>query len=124
MTLKFTVSILLCTAFLLQPLSKLLILVDYEINKAAITQIFCVNKNKPKMNCNGKCHLKKQLEKEDKKQESAPFSSKEKSEIQFFSAPAICELKANSEDIVPNFTYIFPDFESPSASIFHPPSRF
>lgn len=37
----------------------------YELNKKAITEQFCINKNKPQLHCNGKCHLKKQLQKAD-----------------------------------------------------------
>lgn len=33
----------------------------YEANKTYFTQNFCVNKAKPKLNCNGKCHLFKTL---------------------------------------------------------------
>jgi hypothetical protein len=42
---------------------------SYEINKAYIIENFCVNKDKPMMNCDGKCFLadkiKAQKEKED-----------------------------------------------------------
>lgn len=74
------------------------------------------------MHCNGKCHLKKQLEKDDKKEQSIPVSIKEKSEIQFHSIPSVCGLNITSSDIVPHFTYfvLYPD--TPPNSIFHPPS--
>lgn len=36
-------------------------IVHYQWNKKEITAKFCINKNKPKVHCNGKCHLKKQL---------------------------------------------------------------
>ncbi len=35
----------------------------YRLNTAAITQEYCVNKNKPQMHCNGQCHLAKELKK-------------------------------------------------------------
>lgn len=38
-------------------------LVDYALNKEYIAKNLCENRNKPKMNCNGKCHLMKQLKK-------------------------------------------------------------
>jgi hypothetical protein len=38
-------------------------LVDYALNKEYISKNLCENRNKPKMNCNGKCHLMKQLKK-------------------------------------------------------------
>ena len=39
--------------------------VDYAINKEYIAKNLCENRNKPKLNCNGKCHLMKQLKKAD-----------------------------------------------------------
>ena len=33
----------------------------YELYKAEITELFCVNKDKPEMHCNGKCHVSKEL---------------------------------------------------------------
>jgi hypothetical protein len=119
--LKVLISIFLCAAFLLQPLSKLSLLVNYELNKATITKNFCVNKSKPMLHCNGKCHLKKQLEKEDKKEET-PTSSKEKSEIQFYSAPASTAFIAVSSTISHNTIYIVTYPDAPRYAIFHPPA--
>lgn len=119
--LKSIISILLCTVFLLQPVSKLLIVIDYELNKVSITQNFCENKSKPKMHCNGKCHLKKQLDKEDKKEQSLPDPSKEKSEVQFHSTVVISELVVTSIEITPHFTYSFSYPDAPAFAIFHPP---
>jgi hypothetical protein len=45
---------------LLKPLFPL---VDYALNKEYIAKNLCENRNKPKLNCNGKCHLMKQLKK-------------------------------------------------------------
>lgn len=33
----------------------------YEVNTEEITNLFCENTDFPELNCNGKCHLKKQL---------------------------------------------------------------
>jgi hypothetical protein len=35
---------------------------DYLLNQSEITELFCINKDKPEMQCNGKCHLKKQFD--------------------------------------------------------------
>lgn len=48
--------------------------IEYEINKKYIIENLCQNQDKPWMNCQGKCHLKKQIkkaQKEEKKQK--PF---------------------------------------------------
>lgn len=73
------------------------------------------------MHCNGKCHLKKQLDKEDKKQQSLPGSSKEKSEVQFFSDATFPELAIANSEVIPHFNYCFYYPDAPAFSIFHPP---
>ena len=52
---------LLTTLLLLQTLEPELLIVNYELNQAQITARFCVNKARPQLRCNGKCHLAKQL---------------------------------------------------------------
>ena len=32
------------------------------MNQAEITELFCINKEKPRLKCNGKCHLKSTME--------------------------------------------------------------
>ena len=34
----------------------------YQWNKAEITELFCINKNKPRLKCDGKCHLQTTLQ--------------------------------------------------------------
>jgi hypothetical protein len=34
----------------------------YQWNKAEITELFCVNKDKPRLKCDGKCHLQTTLQ--------------------------------------------------------------
>jgi hypothetical protein len=46
-----------------------LVTIDYFINYNYIAKNLCENKDKPKLKCNGKCHLKKELKKvEESKQ--------------------------------------------------------
>lgn len=37
---------------------------DYLINYDYISKVLCINKDKPKLNCNGKCYLMRQLKKQ------------------------------------------------------------
>lgn len=37
--------------------------IDYVVNYHYISTVLCENKDKPKLNCCGKCHLKKELAK-------------------------------------------------------------
>ena len=104
-----------------QLLSALIIIVNYEIHKDYITQNFCENKNKPQMHCNGKCHLKKQLQKQEKNENAPVNPIKAKTEMQLF-----CQ-KMNFSFITPvkeKHTYSFylqKKITPPLSSIFHPP---
>ncbi len=41
--------------------------VEYAVNYDYISKVLCVNKDKPNLQCNGKCHLMKQLRKQQDK---------------------------------------------------------
>lgn len=60
---------------------------DYVVNYEYISKELCVNKAKPKMKCNGKCHLMKELAKASENE--TPISSNKKTashelEVLFF----------------------------------------
>ena len=108
--------------FFIQSASKLLIIANYEVNKAYITKNLCENKAKPMMHCNGKCHLKKQLQKEDKKENSASNSLKEKLEVQFFSeSKSDQHIITTTEKHKLNSNYLFSNYSKHLLAVFHPP---
>jgi hypothetical protein len=74
------IAFIVISAFVMQALGKFIIYTDYIINKEYIANNLCVNKSKPILKCNGKCHLAKQLKKQDQK-ENKSSSSKEKIEV-------------------------------------------
>ena len=43
---------------------------SYELNKAFIIENFCVNKDKPMMNCDGKCYLADKMRAQKEKQDT------------------------------------------------------
>ncbi|WP_316841899.1 hypothetical protein [Pedobacter gandavensis] len=68
---RFTAVILLITLLLAQ-FSKVFVYAGFELNQQYIASVLCENKDKPEMNCNGKCYLMKKLqqaEDKEKKQE-------------------------------------------------------
>lgn len=120
--LRSFIAILLASVFLMQTVSKLFVVANYELNKAYISKNLCENKNKPSLHCNGKCHLKKELQKEDKKENQNPNNLKEKIEIQFFKETNSLFtpfLFRPSEKI--NSIYILGNYNQHLLSIFHPP---
>jgi hypothetical protein len=117
------ISILLLSGFLFQGFSKVLILADYEWNKEYISKTLCENKNKPQSHCNGKCHLKKQLAKEEKRENAPANNLKEKSEIQLFSQKA--ETVFPGRYVTGNLSFApfqLMETASPSFAVFHPPA--
>jgi hypothetical protein len=55
---------------LLSPiLLRLGLLGHYQLNKAKITRLHCINRDKPAMHCEGKCYLQEQLEKAQREQQ-------------------------------------------------------
>lgn len=121
--LKPFIAILLVSAFMLQSASKLLLIVNYQVNKETITKLFCENKAKPILKCNGRCHLKKQLEKEEKKENAPSNNIKNKIEIQLFSEnKSFAFLNNMRNKDQHHFIYLFSLSDSHLSSVFHPPS--
>jgi len=116
-------SILLLAIMLTQTLGKGLVWLNHQINKEYISQNLC---EKKKANCEGKCHLKKQL---DKTESDADLSDFLKLKIEVY-IPAsvsiqfpVCKvfIREVNSDLPP-----YSDrFSSESIrAIFHPPTSF
>jgi|GEM_PF-729587 len=63
---------------LLQSFSQELLVVNYQVNKTRITRLFCVNKARPRLHCNGKCYLAQQLRKATGGHDKAPAAARAK----------------------------------------------
>jgi len=59
--LKVYLSYILFLALALRPVYNMGYLAYFELNIDYIVETYCVNKQKPQLACNGKCHLAKQL---------------------------------------------------------------
>ena len=106
-------------------LKPVLPVLEYIVNYDYIVKELCVNKAKPEMHCNGKCHLMQELAKaaEQQKQDSNRKSLQHDAEILFyeafsdfcFSQPVI--IPAVENETVYNNLYS----HSNTVSFFHPP---
>lgn len=76
-TVKIAGVYALLTALMIQWFSAFVILLNYELNTVAITEAFCENKDEPQLECNGKCHLAKEIKKEEKKKSELPVNINE-----------------------------------------------
>ncbi len=55
-------SLILMSIFLFVVSQQAIVIMNFKLNQKAITEQFCINKAKPELQCNGKCHLTKELQ--------------------------------------------------------------
>jgi len=67
------------TLYILRPVIPF---VEYAVNKDYIVKNLCINRDKPKSCCEGKCHLKKELSKSDTSSETTTKDSTKKPQQQ------------------------------------------
>lgn len=60
-------SVLVCCAlaFFLHHWSASIIQLDFQIHRETVVSLFCVNKESPELQCEGQCHLDKQLKSDE-----------------------------------------------------------
>jgi hypothetical protein len=120
--LKYTLVILLFTALIAQTFSRSLAMADYMVNLEAYKKS-CINKAKPKLNCNGKCQmLKKMKTQQGETETNAPAPKFNQIEVVLSSKSFFPSLNIiSTHDITTFYTYN-DDFSSNYlGSIFHPP---
>ncbi|AWH75535.1 hypothetical protein DCS32_15600 [Dokdonia sp. Dokd-P16] len=107
----------------MQPLVNISIWGDYLLNQEYIKEFLCINKEKPKLSCNGKCYLMLQLEDQKSEQEKEfPQFVLRKYEFVFFSFRESVNHQIEISDKQDNFSS-HKDFYRMQKSwdIFHPP---
>lgn len=79
-------------------------MVEYVANYSYISTELCVNKAKPKLNCNGKCYLSKELSKTNDGNDS-PFSKEKNSPKPLLDFYILSEITSiiKSENKISNF---------------------
>ncbi len=75
-------------------------ILSFYMNQAYIAENLCVNRDKPQLHCNGKCHLAKKMSEEDRRDQERPDRKMDNSNEVFYTA-------ANEPDFLkPSFTSI------------------
>ena len=122
--MKGAVAFLLIAVLLMQIFSMTIIFVSFKINQDYIARNLCENRAIPGEKCCGKCLLKKQLKKDEQKQDSRlPSSQKNFDELVFMSGESFSEhfLSFFNREIL--FERFAPQpHASFSDGIFHPPT--
>lgn len=97
-----------------------IIVMHFKLNQETIEQKFCINKNKPELQCHGICHLKKQLQGTEKS-DSASISIYQRVDMLSIS---VMEFKANNSVIgIRANTSIYKEarYMEPYREVFVPP---
>ncbi|MGL2967202.1 hypothetical protein [Flavobacterium sp. XGLA_31] len=101
--------------------------IEYIVNYDYIAKVLCVNKDKPMMHCNGKCHLMKQLAKEAENEKPIVPNKKgsvQETEMVFCLYGPTFELPKIYFNSIPKINTYYADFYDYAAtlSVFHPPA--
>jgi hypothetical protein len=122
--LKYTLVILLFTALIAQTFSRSLAMADYMFNLEAYKKS-CINKARPKLNCNGKCQmLKKMKTQEGDTETNAPAPKFNQLEVVLSSEsffPSIQVVSTTNSSTY--FTYNDDLSSNYLGAIFHPPGE-
>ncbi len=70
--MKRLIAFTIITIYLMALLRPIFPYIEYLVNKEYIATVLCINKDKPEMHCNGKCHLTKQLKKASEDENNSP----------------------------------------------------
>jgi hypothetical protein len=119
-------SILLAGIILLASMSNAVVYFAFKINQAGIAEVFCINKDKPSLHCDGKCYLHDRLaESNDKNNQSSPFTHFEETlRITFFHQwPETLAFFSFTEKKCPGFEYSGLLSQPYLKSFLHPPER-
>ncbi|WP_197076787.1 hypothetical protein [Hymenobacter terrenus] len=113
---------------LLQTLGREMLVLDYELNKVRITELYCVNKARPQLHCNGKCHLAQELRKADGADKKSPAGAVAK--VKYEVLPTVAFVLAPQPQRWPLGAQCYPARPTahcaavPSAEVFRPPLLF
>ncbi|GGG12984.1 hypothetical protein [Pontibacter amylolyticus] len=116
-------AIILCVlCVLVQPLSKQGIMMVYQLNRDYIASELCENRFIPGSDCQGKCHLRKELKKDTERKKEAPRQQRTVDMVVYKAEMLHLALAIPQEEENERCLYLAGVYASPDFSIFHPPS--
>jgi hypothetical protein len=120
--IKRTIAFLLILTLISAHFSKLYVFAGFELNRNYIAEKLCINKDKPELNCHGKCFLMKKLAEAEKKQQ-ADNRTQQKNLFQEIATINNTRFKFNTRLITEiNTPYISNYHLIREFPVFHPPS--
>ena len=123
MMLKNIVIALLVLLVSIQVFDRFGLMAYYQLNKAYMTELFCINKERPELQCQAMCYVNSKLQIQEEEKEKIPLRISDKKDIQY------CNKQYNSiskESLTSNrstSSFFFKDYISRPIvkGIFHPP---
>jgi len=120
-------SIALALMFVITINFKTVITASYFVNQTEIIELFCINKEKPQLQCNGKCHLARQLTEivnETKETPFPPSSLESNIEISYSLSENDITILSNSSKLLSQCHFKYTPLTSDGySSILSPPPR-
>jgi len=99
---------------------------DYLINFEYIKEVLCVNKEKPKLNCNGKCYLMGQLKQSEPKEEENQIPKLEITKTEYIDLSKLTDsTKGTSTNVYDKQAYYYKlgVYSQQHQEVFHPPKN-
>lgn len=120
-------AIILFISISFQSMVKLGIVAWYEVNKTYVATVLCENKDKPQLNCCGKCYVNKQMKKVDQNsgsEKQVPGKTAKAETVEYIMP--LTPLHSNTafilqDDKVYNGHYTGSKGHDAAPAIFHPP---
>lgn len=95
--------------------------VEYAINRDYIAKVLCINKDKPVMKCNGKCHLFKQVAKQQKETPVSLEISFKEYPIGFVKITTLTKKHPFKHNATSYFSYKERNYNTFISTLFRPP---
>lgn len=89
---KQIITVFFLLTWLCQLSDRYFVMLEFFLNQDYIAQNLCENRDKPKMHCNGKCHLTKQLKETDRKNQENPERRNDNKSEYYYVSLAFSEL--------------------------------
>lgn len=123
--MRIIFSILILATFALRPVIEMSNILYYQLNIDYIVEKYCVNKERPSLNCNGKCYLMSQMKAQTQsKDESTNTTISTETFIPLFFEDLSIQLAQNNPVIIKptqNWSHDTIHLQSYHSTIDHPP---
>lgn len=122
MLFRKVLALVLLLVFAVSTFTRVFRVADYYVNTAAYS-INCVNKAKPKLQCNGKCQMMKKLKQDEQKEQQNP-DSKSSAKSETLSSRSFYQQHINAlEPLIQHFQLAIAMGKPKDSTIpvFHPP---